>query len=67
MSGRQLFAEENSEALTIASHQWQHDTNTKSLAAAYQIILKARWDSLTAEDQANWCDRAEKQAADVGK
>lgn len=65
ISGRQLFAQENSESLTAASKQRVDDTDHKSLAAVYQIILKERWDSLTGEEQASWNDRAELEAGNI--
>ena len=65
LSGRQLFAQENSELLAAATKQRVLDTGHKSHAAVYQIILKERWDSLTCEQQSNWNDRAELEAGNI--
>ncbi|KAJ6479797.1 hypothetical protein C8R45DRAFT_1101243 [Mycena sanguinolenta] len=67
MSGRQLFADENSELLKVASHQRMADTKNKSPGAVYQNVLKEHWDALTPEEQAVWNDRAEKDATNVAE
>ncbi|KAJ7667332.1 hypothetical protein B0H17DRAFT_1142821 [Mycena rosella] len=65
-TGRQLFATENHDAITSAAKQRGLDTKNKN-AAAYQNILKERWDALSGADQAGWNEQAETIAGDVSK
>jgi hypothetical protein len=64
-SGRQLFAQENSDTLSAAVQQRLRDTNNKSPAGVYQNVLKERWDSLNGEEQAGWNTRAEAEADNI--
>ncbi|KAJ7495575.1 hypothetical protein FB451DRAFT_1387597 [Mycena latifolia] len=67
LTGRQLFAQENHEAITLATKQRGLDTNTKNPAAIYQTILKERWDALSGEDQSHWNARADDEVGDIAR
>ncbi|KAJ7911787.1 hypothetical protein B0H13DRAFT_1875408 [Mycena leptocephala] len=64
-SGRQLFAQENSDTLSAAVQQRLCDTDSKSTAGVYQNVLKERWDSLSSEEQTGWNTRAEAEAGNI--
>ncbi|KAK6997016.1 hypothetical protein R3P38DRAFT_3069318 [Favolaschia claudopus] len=65
VSGRQLYARENSKSLNAAVVQRMQDTNNKSPAAVYQTLLKTKWDSLTDDDKEGWNARAEAEAGNI--
>ncbi|KAJ7214185.1 hypothetical protein C8J57DRAFT_1255810 [Mycena rebaudengoi] len=52
-TGRQLFAQENYDAIIASSKQRAEDTGNRSPAAVYQNVLKEQWDSLNGDDTHN--------------
>ncbi|KAJ6530203.1 hypothetical protein B0H19DRAFT_1273868 [Mycena capillaripes] len=64
-SGRELFAHSHRTEIGVASKQRLLDTEHKSPAAVYQIILKEKWDALSSKAQCEWNSRAEEEAANI--
>ncbi|KAJ6471172.1 hypothetical protein DFH09DRAFT_1373387 [Mycena vulgaris] len=67
LTGRQLFAKENSEAIKLAATQHLTSTGHGSLAASYQMVLKERWDELSDNDHLHWEEMAEAGTGDIEK
>lgn len=65
LTGRQLFAQEQQEAIAAGCKQRMLDTGHTSPAAVYQQILKERWDALSDEKKSEWNDRAHADAGNV--
>ncbi|KAK6969207.1 hypothetical protein R3P38DRAFT_3146975 [Favolaschia claudopus] len=65
VSGRQLYARENTKSLNAAVVQRMQDTNNKSPAAVYQTVLKSKWDSLSDDEKEGWNARAEAEAGNI--
>ncbi|KAJ7120640.1 hypothetical protein C8R46DRAFT_1123984 [Mycena filopes] len=65
LTGRQLFANENHAEILSRSQQRVADTGINE-AAAYQLVLKEAWASLSPEERSGWDAKAEDDCADVG-
>ncbi|KAJ6448758.1 hypothetical protein C8R45DRAFT_947771 [Mycena sanguinolenta] len=64
LSGRQLFSRECRDEISHLSAQRAADTGINEVAA-YQIMLKEKWDALSEEEQNEWDSQAEDEAGDV--
>ncbi|KAJ6496906.1 hypothetical protein DFH09DRAFT_1447719 [Mycena vulgaris] len=65
LTGRQLFAKENSAIINTAAKQRVATLGHGSVAGFYQSVLKERWDALDDEDKLEWQERAEEGAGDM--
>ena len=64
LSGRQLFSRECHHEISQLSAQRAADTGINGVAA-YQIVLKEKWDALSEEEKNEWDSQAEDEAGDV--
>jgi hypothetical protein len=65
LTGRQLFAQENSEAINLAAAQRLIATGHNNPGAIYQNVLKEMWDALSNDDKLHWDEMAEAGSGDI--
>ncbi|KAJ7897918.1 hypothetical protein B0H14DRAFT_2557436 [Mycena olivaceomarginata] len=64
LSGRQLFSRDCQDEILLVAAQRAADTGINE-AAAYQIVLKEKWNALSAEEKGEWDSQAKDEAGDV--
>ncbi|KAJ7939443.1 hypothetical protein B0H13DRAFT_1850736 [Mycena leptocephala] len=67
VTGRQLFTQENHDALSSAAQQRVHDTGSTNPGSVFQNVLREQWDALSGAEQSAWNERAEAESGDVTK
>ncbi|KAF7372610.1 hypothetical protein MVEN_00124000 [Mycena venus] len=67
LTGRQLFAQKNSEEINFTAAQRLTATGHNNTAAIYQTVLKEMWDVLSADEKLHWDEMAEAGSGDIEK
>ncbi|KAJ7857941.1 hypothetical protein B0H14DRAFT_3637466 [Mycena olivaceomarginata] len=67
LTGRQLFARDNSENINSAAAQRLTATGHENPAAVYQTVLKEMWDALSNDEKLHWDKMAEAESGDIEK